>query len=205
MSTSFSYPIYRQLRQQNRAIADLFAFKPLNQQTVTANGQPEALEVEMVSGNYYAALGVHAQLGRTLDEQDDSVPGGGPVAVISDRYWTTRFARATDVIGKTVLVNMTPMTIVGVNPKEFTGAYSVQGTPDVFVPFSMQPIIAPRGFAEGGKSLLTNTSMWWVLVMGRLQPGVDKRKAEAALNASFEAAIRATIPVNKDSKLPGCR
>ena len=202
MSTSFSYPVYRQLRRTNNTMEDLFAFKPLNGQTVSVNGHPEALEVQMVSGNYYSALGVRPQLGRGIEEHDDGAPGSGPVAVISDRYWTSHFGRSPAVIGKTILVNMTAMTVVGVNPKGFTGAYSAQGTADVYVPFSMQPIIAPQDFASGGKSLLTDGNWWWVLVMGRSRPGVPDRKAEAALNVSFEAAVRATVPASKDKKLP---
>ena len=202
MSTSFSYPIYQQLRRTNNDMEDLFAFKPLNGQTVSVNGHPEALDVEMVSGNYYAALGVRPELGRGIDERDDGAPGNGPVAVISDRYWTSHFGRSPDVIGKVVLVNTTPMTIVGVNPKEFTGAYSAQGKADVFVPFSMQPTVAPQDFDGGSKSLLTDNNWWWVLVMGRIRPGVPDRKAEAELNVSFEAAVRATVPDSKGKRLP---
>ena len=203
-STSFSYPVYRQLRQTNRVIDDLFAFKPLNGQIVSVNGRPEALDMEMVSGNYYSALGVRPQLGRGIEEQDDGAPpGSGPVAVISDRYWTSHFGRSQEALGKTILVNTTPMTVVGVNPRGFTGAYSAQGTADVYVPFSMQPIIAPQDFGGGSKSLLTDNSMWWVLVMGRVRPGVSDRTVEAELNVSFEAAVHATMTTNgKDSKMP---
>jgi predicted permease len=201
-STSFSYPVYQQLRRTNSAMEDLFAFKPLYGQTVSANGHPEALDVEMVSGNYYSALEVRPQLGRGIVEQDDGVPGSGPVAVISDGYWTSHFGRSPEAIGKVILVNTTPMTIVGVNPKGFTGAYSAQGTAAVFVPFSMQPVVAPQGFGGGGKSLLTDTSWWWVLVMGRVRPGVSEQKAAVALNVSFEASIRATIPESKGKRLP---
>ena len=147
-STSFSYPVYQQLRKQNSAMESLFAFKPLDRQTVTVDGHAQAVDAEMVSGNYYSALEVQPQLGRGIQESDDSSPGGGPVVVISDRFWMKEFARSPNVIGKTILVNMTPMTIVGVNPPRFTGAYSAQGTPDIFLPFSMQPLVAPQNFPE---------------------------------------------------------
>ena len=115
-STSFSYPVYQQLRKQSSGMESLFAFKPLNRQTVTVNGHAEAVTAEMVSGNYYSSLGVRPQLGRGVQESDDGSPGSGPVVVISDRFWMKEFARAPNVIGKTILVNVTPMTIVGVNP-----------------------------------------------------------------------------------------
>lgn len=201
-STAFSYPVYQQLRRDNRVMEDLFAFQPFNGQTVSVNGKPESLEVQMVSGNFYSSLGIQPQLGRGIDDQDDSAPGAGAVTVISDRLWTTHFGRSPDVVGKTILVNLTALTVVGVNPKGFTGAYSAQGTPDLFVPFSMQPVIAPQDVTPGGASLLTNKDLWWVLVMGRIRQGVPDRTAEAALNVSLESAVRATMPMEKDSKLP---
>ena len=168
VSTSFSYPVYEQLRRQNKSMQELFAFKPLGGQTVTVNGKPEALDVEMVSGNYFSGLGLEPEAGRLIDDADDGAPGSGPVVVISDRYWTTHFGRAADVIGKTVLVNTVPLTIVGVTPEGFTGASSAQGTPALFFPMSMQPAISPAPFnATKAPSLLTNTDEWWVLVMAR--------------------------------------
>ncbi len=73
-STSFSYPVYRQLRQLNRDLQDLLAFKPLDRQTVTVNGRAEAVGAEMVSGNYFQTLGVLPQLGRAIQDSDDGAP-----------------------------------------------------------------------------------------------------------------------------------
>ena len=202
-STSFSYPVYQQMRKQSSGMESLFAFKPLDQQTVTVNGHAEAVNAEMVSGNYYASLEVWPQLGRSIQESDDGSPGSGPVVVISDRFWVKEFARAPDVIGKTILVNVTPMTIVGVNPRGFTGAYSAQVTPDIFLPFSMQPAVAPQNFPESASpSLLTNTNLWWVLVMGLMKPGLSDQTAAASLNVLLDAAVRATMPVKHDSQMP---
>ncbi len=143
------------------------------------------------------------QLGRGVQESDDGEVGSGPVVVISDRLWTNRFGRAADVVGKSILVNATPMTVVGVNPPKFTGAYSAQGTPDIFLPFSMQPIVAPREIgSEKTPLLLQNKTLWWVLVMGRVKPSVSAVTAEAELNVAMNAAVRATMPVTKASVLP---
>ncbi len=166
VGTSFSYPVYQQMRRENRALSDVFAFKGLGRMTVTIHGQAEIAEAEMVSGNYYSALGVRPQLGRSIQDSDDGAVGSGPVAVISDALWKREFGRAPDVIGKTIFLNGQSLMIVGINPPGFTGAYSAQGTPDIFLPFSMQPIVAPQDF-DAHSSLLTNNNMWWVLVMGR--------------------------------------
>ena len=202
-STSFSYPVYQQLRKQNSAMQSLFAFKTLDRQTVTVDGHADAVTAEMVSGNYYSSLGVWPQLGRGIQDSDDGPPGSGPVVVISDRFWTREFARSPHVIGKTILFNMTPMTIIGVNPRGFTGASSAQETPDVFFPFSMQPIAAPMKFGGStSSSLLTNTNFWWVLVMGRVKPEVPDRTAAASFNVLLDAAVRATMVVKNDRQTP---
>ncbi len=202
-STSFSYPVYQQLRSQNRAFADIFAFKNYDRMTVTVDGQSEGVDTEMVSGNYYSTLGVQPQLGRLIQNSDDGAEGSGPVLVISDKFWTRRFGRSRDVIGKTILVNAKPMTIVGVNPRSFTGAYSAQGVPDIFLPFSMQPVVAPMSFdPDWPPSLLVNKTFWWVLVMGRIKPGASDATATASLTVTFDAAVRSTMTVKNDGQMP---
>jgi predicted permease len=203
VSTSFSYPVYEELRQENRALADVIGFKPLSGLTVTVHDVAQATDGEMVSGNYYSVLGVQPQLGRGIQESDDGEVGSSPVATISDQLWTNRFGRSPDVIGKVIWVNATPLTIVGVNPPGFTGAYSAQGRPDIFFPFSMQPMVTPQNFdATWSPSLLANKTLWWVLVMARARPGVPDPTAEAALNATLNAAVRASMPMSTDDQLP---
>ncbi len=203
VSTSFTYPVYEQLRRQNHALADVMAFKPYGRMTVTIRGVAEATEAEMVSGNYYSMLGVEPQIGRGIQESDDGEEGSGPVVTISDRLWTQRFGRSPSVIGTVIQVNATPMTVVGVNPRGFTGAYSAQGSPDVFLPFSMQPIVAPQDLEPSqSPSLLTDKNLWWVLVMGRTKQGVPAATAEASLNVALNAAVHATFPVKNDSQIP---
>jgi len=203
VSTSFSYPVYEQLRRENRSLADIFAFKNYGRMTATINGQAEPVNAEMVSGNYYSTLEVKPQLGRGVEEADDGAVGSGPVITISDRFWTRRFGRSAAIIGKSVLINATPMTIVGVNPPAFTGAYSAQDSPDIFLPFSMQAIVAPQNMDPSWPaSLLNNKDFWWVLVMGSMKPGVPDATATAALSVTMNAVVHATMTVKKDSQIP---
>ena len=196
--TSFSYPVYQQLRRQNSVFEDIFAFKVIPQLTVTVDNKPEPVTAELVSGNYYSALGVNTVLGREIQNSDDGAPGSGAVVVISDEFWSRNFGRSPDVIGKTIEVNLTPVTIIGVNPREFTGASSVQISPDVFLPFSMEPIAAPNG----AKSLLTNPDQWWVLVMGRIKPGISDESARGAMDVLLSNAVRSTMIVEKSQSVP---
>jgi predicted permease len=196
--TSFSYPIYQRLRLKNTVFDDVFAFKLVPEVTVSVDSRPEPVKAELVSGNYYSALGVNTFLGRTIQEADDSAPGGGAVAVISYAFWSRHFGRSADVIGRTIYVNLAPVTIIGVNPREFTGASSVQISPDVFLPLSMEPVAAPGG----DESLLTSSREWWVLVMGRVKRGVSDESASAAMDVLLNSAVRSTMTVAQSQSVP---
>ncbi|MGA9585944.1 MAG: ABC transporter permease [Terracidiphilus sp.] len=196
-SSVFSYPIYRQLRDHNEELGDLIAFKE-DGMNATINGSAQRVTAALVSGNFYAALGVNPQLGRVLQASDDAVPGSGAVAVISDGLWETHFGRSPSVIGKTLILNQAVVTIVGVNPRGFTGAKNVQQPADLFVPISMQPVIDPKGKA----SLLTDPTLWWVNIVGRIKPGVNDGAAEAALGVQLQAAVRATTTVKAGETIP---
>jgi predicted permease len=197
-STAFSYPAYQQLRTQNRVLSDLFAFKA-REMNATIRGEAQRVQTEMVSGNYYAELGVRPQLGRAIQPSDDRWPGQSPVAVISDGLWERQFARSPAVLGQIIKLNDTPLTIVGVNPKGFTGAKNVQQSPDVFLPMAMQPLVVPR---SGNGSLFADTRQWWVNVMGRSRPGVGDAAAQTALDGQLSAIVRGTMPVRPNEDLP---
>ena len=197
-SSSFSYPAYLQLRRDNQVLQDLFAFKVLGRLNVTIDGQAEVVRGEFVSGNFYQQLQVAPALGRPIEPADDAVPGGGSVAVISDAFWARRFGRSPSVIGRKIQLSLTPVTIVGVNPPRFTGAASVQTSPDVFVPLSMQPILWPRN--KG--SLLNDPEQWWLQIMGRMKPDVRQETARASLDVVLSQIIKSTMKMTKDEVPP---
>jgi predicted permease len=201
-SSSFSYPVYQQLRAQNRSqsggMQDLFAFKETGM-NATIVGNAEQAQVEMVSGNYYSELDVHPVLGRALLPSDDASVTQGAVAVISYGLWQREFGGAASVIGKVIKLNDAQLTIVGVNPRSFTGAKGTQQSPDLFVPLAMQPVVAPHAGAE---SLLTDTKEWWVNVMGRVKPGISTTAAQTGLETQLGAAVRATTTLRAGEFLP---
>ena len=100
-------------------LSDVFAFSPM-ELNFNAGGQAEVVSGQVVSGNYYNALGVPAIVGRTISDADDN-PGATPVAVLSHRFWTNRFGNDPSVIGKQVNINNVAFTIVGVTPAGFSG------------------------------------------------------------------------------------
>ena len=197
-SSVFSYPGYQQLRSQSNVLGDLFAFKN-TYMNVTIRMQAERVQVEMVSGNYYAVLGVRPQLGRLIQASDDAAPGQGAVVVISDELWDRAYNRSPAVLGETIKVNDAPLTIIGVNPRGFTGAKNVQRSAELFIPIAMQPLVQPR---SGGGSYLNNPEQWWVNVMGRAQPGVSDTAAQAVLDGKLSGIVRATMTVRAGDDLP---
>ena len=198
MSSVFSYPVFQQLRAENRVLDDLFAFKsgPMN---ATIRGTAQRVRGEMVSGNYYTELGVRPVLGRGITPTDDAKPGRGAVAVIGYGLWERAFDRSPAVLGQTIRVNDTPLTIIGVNPKGFTSAEDVQTPADVFMPLSMQPVVSPM---PGKLQPLFDADLWWVNIMARAKPGVSDRTAQVALDTQLAAAVRGTMPVTKGENLP---
>jgi predicted permease len=187
---TFSYPMYQQLVEANRTMSDLFACAPIGNVNVIVNGQAEIASAFLASGNYYRALGVPARLGRTITPDDDR-PDAAPVAVISHKYWRTRFGGRPDVLGSSARVNNTPITIIGVLPPEFTGVQqAVDEAPDISMPMALEPQVAPpRSSLQ--RSLLGAPNFWWVQVMGRLKPGVTAAQVQGNLAGVFQHSARA--------------
>ena len=185
----FSYPEVERFQHEAQAFSGVFAFAPLGGVNVEANGHGEIAIGQVVSGNYFSTLGVSAMLGRTISPADDQVSGGNTVAVISYKYWRERLAGDPAVVGKKLVVNNYPFTIIGVTPPEFFGLQSGQPI-DVSVPLKMiaplRPEYAMRGTPYDVLTWPTRTAFF---IMGRLQPGVTAASAAARLEPLFRAAM----------------
>jgi predicted permease len=200
-STSFPYPVYLQLREQNQkqaVLEDLFAFKDIGQVTATVDGEASVVQAEMVSGNYYRDIEVTPVLGRGITPGDDADAGSGAVVVISDGFWRRAFAASPKVIGKAIAINGKPFTVIGVNPPKFTGAKSAHESPQVFLPFSIQPVVIPR--RRG--SVLDEPGYWWLQIMARRKPGISREHAEAVLNAALASSVRGAGKVTAGEAIP---
>ncbi|HMC26396.1 MAG TPA: ABC transporter permease, partial [Verrucomicrobiae bacterium] len=172
----FYYPVFRKLREQNQFFDDVAAFAsvPLN---VRIDGQPEPMVPgQLISGSYLSLLGVNAVAGRNIAAEDDQVPGGHPVAMISYGYWQRRFARAPSAIGKVVQLNGTSFTIVGVAPPRFFGM-EVGSAPEIMAPLMMQPQMMPTvgSWLDRPVNVVN-----WLHVVGRLKPGTTREQAQSA-------------------------
>jgi len=174
---TFSYPMYRDFRDQTTVFSGTIARFP-TALTLVVDGQAERVHGELVTGNYFDVLGVRAQIGRTLTPDDDRTPGAHPVAVLSHNFWTRRFAADPTVLNRTIALNGLPMTIVGVTQPGFYGIV-VGENPDVMVPVMMKAQMTPTW------NDLFNRRTRWLTIMARLKPGVGVEQAEAAMNVLY--------------------
>ncbi|HEY1945766.1 MAG TPA: ABC transporter permease [Bryobacteraceae bacterium] len=145
---AFSYPEYAYCRDHNNVFSSLTAASwPRPVLVEDANGadrlQPERAAAQLVSANYFADLGISAQLGRTFLPEEDRVPGADAVAVISYPFWQRRFHADTQIPGRSVTINGIAFTIIGIAPKEFTGTSTLPQVPDLWMPLSMQARLMP--------------------------------------------------------------
>ncbi len=181
---SFSYPLYADLRDRNGVLSGLVAYyqQPFS---LSDGSQSERVIGQIVSGNYFATLGVRPALGRFFLPEEDRTPGTHPVVVIGHGLWRRRFGADPAVIGKTISLNAYRYTVVGVAPPEFTG--TTRGTVnDVYVPTMMQTQAQP-----GRNSKLDDRGSGWLRLIGRLKPEVSREQAQSALSALTDEAEKA--------------
>ena len=179
-SRMHSYPIYQEYQKRAEPLAEVVA-RRLADASIAVDNQTERIDIEMVSGNYFSMLGVGPAAGRVFNSQeDDQVYEGHPVVVISHDYWMRRFNGDQSAIGKKILVNNYPMTIVGVSAAGFAGIDPAR-SPQMRVPILMKPVIVP----EWGWVRMDDERTRWVQVFARLKPGYTAESAQGPLQGLF--------------------
>jgi predicted permease len=181
VGTSFPLQTLTRLRQEQGAVSDVFAFYP-TEVNFNAGGQAEVVSAQVVTGNYYSALGVPALIGRTITEADDNA-AATPIVVLSHRFWMSRFNGDPSALGKQVNINNVAFTIAGVTPPGFSGTAQVGSTQDVSLPLAWEQQI------NGELSNLLGAGSWWLRVMGRLKAGATMAQAEAMLAGPFQQSV----------------
>jgi predicted permease len=181
----FTFAQFRSMRTQTRLMPELAGWSSVRV-NVSVDGAVEPPAAgQLVSGNYFSLLGVRAAAGRPIGREDDLVPNGHPVALISHAYWKRRFGLAPSTIGRTILLSGHPFTIIGVTPPEFFGL-EVGSAPAIFVPMMMQPTVMPSS-----ENLLEHPGQYltWVQVFGRLDPALRPSLAASQLETPFHQEI----------------
>ncbi len=182
-----SFLLYEDVRARNTVFTDMYATGWSGTIDVQigsgAGATAEQPHARFVTGNFFSVLGVPAFTGRTFTAAEDQTPGQDPVAVLTYDYWQRRFSGSPAAIGTVMRVNDVSVTIVGVTPPGFGG--DIVGQPlDFWLPMMMDPAIQPK------MDLLDDRAWSWVVMMGRMKPGVTLEQARQQVSAVEANAIR---------------
>jgi predicted permease len=183
-SDLYSYRFYRSFSQMNEVFSGVAAIDSIEFGThgAMAGGGRESLHASLVSGNYFSMLGVNSLKGRVLNDADDASSGSGTVAVASYSWWQ-RHGNDTAAVGKTIRIEGTDYTIVGIAPHGFFGT-TVGESPDFWIPLSMEKEISP------GWNGLDDKWFQSLYLVGRIKPGVTVAEATANTNLIYKRYLR---------------
>jgi predicted permease len=186
-----TYTELRQLQDHNTTFASIMASKSSLQRAEArvSGGEPEEINLRLVSASYFETLGVPALIGHTFDPRQEPAPGSVPEAVISHEYWQRRFAGRSDAVGQRIALRAGAFTVIGVTPPSFYGE-TVGERPDAWVPLAMQaPVLTGRDWLHDQPGSVEK--IMWLHVFGRLRPGVPVERAEANANVIFQQGLAA--------------
>jgi predicted permease len=196
-STSFSLRAFRALQARGAVYADVFGFADMYRVHLSGDGHSEVAGGHLVSGNFFAALGVVPALGRPIVEADDRA-GAPPVVMISHSLWQQRYGGA-EVGGRTLTVNGVAATMIGVLPPGFRGVNQVGDAPDVLLPLSLRDAVVR------GDEPADDPHFWWVVPMARLRAGITAEHARGPLDLIIRQTIAAGKPDFPAAEFPRLR
>jgi predicted permease len=177
----FSYPDYLDLRDRNKSFSGLFA-ADLRSFNLTGNKAPQRVWGTICTANYFDVLGVRPMLGRGFLPAEDTKAGSSPVVVISYRLWQTRYGGRPNIVGQTISLNQQPFTVVGVTPPVFQGTQTGLRT-ELWVP------LLGAGRLISTRNLIEQRDAMWLMVLGRLRPGVTAEQGQAELNGLMQRLV----------------
>src|SRR5579859_3094755 len=196
---SLSMPFFNDVASHVSAFSSVAAFANASQIDLSGNGTASVVRGQAVSGGFFSVLGVRAAVGRLIEPSDDSV-SAPPVVVLNYGYWKRQFAGSpSSAIGKTVRLNNVPFTIVGVADPRFD-SLSPGLVYDVWLPLSVLPQIYPFPRV---RARVMDAYSWWLVVIGRLKPGVGQLQAQAAVTTIFRNdMLHSAKPLSKPEDDP---
>jgi predicted permease len=195
--SNVSYPDFDDLRKKSDSFAGLTAWQFFSFGFASDKADlPQMKFGVLVSGNFFSVLGVNPALGRGFRADEDKVPGRDAVVVLGHDLWESEFASNPDVIGRSILLNDLPFTVVGVVPEPFRGPYAFLRS-DLYVPLAMQHILT----RESGQSELEMRGLRGMTVFGRLKPGVRLEQAQAEAQLISQQLAQAYPKTNSTCSL----
>jgi predicted permease len=193
----YSYPTYKDYREQLASVfTGLAAHFPLAPASLAAGGEPERVWGQLVSANYFDVVGVKIAQGRGFLAQEDEIEGRDAVVVLSHALWRRSFGADDGIVGKTVMLDQRPFTVVGVAPAGFHGTDRMINA-EFWVPLQMTPVLMPELMHEAA---WTDRDGDWLYIDARLKPGVTREQALAAVKTvqgHIDEQYRKDLPKSK--------
>jgi predicted permease len=193
---SLSYPDYTVVRDNTSAFSGVVAWA--NVRVSLGGATPVRAPGQLVSGNFFDVLGVHAERGRTFRSEEDGAPGAHPVVVVSDAYWHSHFGADARIVDSTITLDGHPFTVIGIAPRGFGGVeLNDEEAMGMWIPMAMTAQVVPEDTA-----LLADRNAEWLRVAGRLTTGVSLDRANAALGG-LSRQLRTLAPRDSTWTLTG--
>lgn len=204
----FTYEFYQRISQRQEVFQGITAYSSFPT-TVSVkigaadSGTPNAAAGQaishLVSGNFFSVLGAEPIMGRAIAPSDSDAPGRNPVAVVSCRYWQQALSGDPSVVGRTITINKTAFTVIGVMPAKFFGVELNENSPDMWLPLTMQQQVMLQ------PSLLDPHSLFWLHLMARRNPGTDLNLAQAWVTTQLQQYMAdregAEIPASRKQEI----
>jgi predicted permease len=188
---ALSYPIYEDFRKQNQVFSGMLCRFQMPV-SISDSGHNERALGELVSGNYFAVLGIRPALGRLFTADEERTRGGAPFAVLAYDYWQTRYAGDPGVVGREILVNDRKLTVVGVAQRGFEGVERLFES-QVYIPIMMTPQLLDPALPADATPRLDDRRQRWVQVFARLKPGVNRKQAQAWMQPIFHQVLESEV------------
>jgi predicted permease len=196
---SLPLAFFKEVQTNTSVFSHLAAFTSGQQFDLSGNGPAKMVRGEFISGDYFATLGIHAHLGRLLAITDDA-PEAPAVAVLNYGFWQSSFGGSASAVGKTIRLNGTAFTIVGVAEPKFD-ALTLANKYDLWVPLAHRPTLAPHWNARQDQM-----DSWWLIIIGRVKEGTPVAQAQAAISLMFRnEMLKGAKPIFKDEHGPGIK
>lgn len=183
-----SYADLKDYQHGNEVFRSLAGYTSARVVTLQADAGSKRLFTELVTGNYFSTLELNPVKGRFFLPDEDGAPGAHPVAVMNYGTWQSEFGGAADIVGKTVLLDRIPITVIGVAPPGFIGVNGIFG-PDFWIPAAMAEQLLPNEM----KGVLTDRSKTVFQAVGRLKPGMTQEQAQADM-ATLASGLAREFP-----------
>jgi predicted permease len=184
----FDYPQFERFREQSKTLSGIFGGTGIGRVNIRFRGTSVLARGDAYTDNFFSVLGVTPQSGRLFSAGEDRADAS--VAILSDRCWRSLFGADPSIVGGTVTINQIPFTVIGVTSQEFSGIALGSGT-DVWVPLHALDRFSPD------KKRWTESFSSWMLIAGRLQPGVSREQAQAELDIIHRRLLAEQLPVSE--------